>query len=73
MARNSEPRLDRIARGGKGSQATWKSVTQRQLDGAANNMHRETGFCLSKSWKPLICSLKKLPPGKHFEENLLFL
>jgi hypothetical protein len=24
-----------------------------------NNMSREVGFCLSKSWKPLICSLKK--------------
>jgi hypothetical protein len=24
-----------------------------------NNMNREVGFCLSKSWKPLICSLKK--------------
>jgi hypothetical protein len=23
-----------------------------------NNMNREDGFCLSKSWKPLICSLK---------------
>jgi hypothetical protein len=23
-----------------------------------NNMIREDGFCLSKSWKPLICSLK---------------
>jgi hypothetical protein len=26
-----------------------------------NNTNREVGFCLSKSWKPLICSLKKLP------------
>jgi hypothetical protein len=26
-----------------------------------NNMYREVGFCLSKSWKPLICSLKKHP------------
>jgi hypothetical protein len=26
-----------------------------------NNMNREVGFCLSKSWKPLICSLKKPP------------
>jgi hypothetical protein len=26
-----------------------------------NNMDREVGFCLSKSWKPLICSLQKLP------------
>jgi hypothetical protein len=26
-----------------------------------NNMNREAGFCLSKSWKPLICSLKKPP------------
>jgi hypothetical protein len=25
----------------------------------SNNMNREVGFCLSKSWKPLICSLKK--------------
>jgi hypothetical protein len=24
-----------------------------------NNMSREMGFCVSKSWKPLICSLKK--------------
>jgi hypothetical protein len=24
-----------------------------------NNMNREVGFCLSKSWKPLIYSLKK--------------
>jgi hypothetical protein len=28
-----------------------------------NNMNREVGFCLSKSWKPLICSLKK--PSEH--------
>jgi hypothetical protein len=26
-----------------------------------NNMNREAGFCLSKTWKPLICSLKKPP------------
>jgi hypothetical protein len=26
-----------------------------------NNMNREVGFCLSKSWKPLICSLKTPP------------
>jgi hypothetical protein len=26
-----------------------------------NNMKKETGFCLNKSWKPLICSLKKTP------------
>jgi hypothetical protein len=26
-----------------------------------NNMNRLVGFILSKSWKPLICSLKKLP------------
>jgi hypothetical protein len=26
-----------------------------------NNMNREVGFYLSKSWKPLICSLKKPP------------
>jgi hypothetical protein len=25
----------------------------------SNNMNREVGFCLRKSWKPLICSLKK--------------
>jgi hypothetical protein len=25
------------------------------------NMNREVGFCLSKSWKPLTCSLKKPP------------
>jgi predicted GIY-YIG superfamily endonuclease len=24
-----------------------------------NNINREVRFCLSKSWKPLICSLKK--------------
>jgi hypothetical protein len=24
-------------------------------------MNKETGFCLNKSWKPLICSLKKIP------------
>jgi predicted GIY-YIG superfamily endonuclease len=24
-----------------------------------NNMNREVGFCLGKSWKPLICSIKK--------------
>jgi hypothetical protein len=26
-----------------------------------NNMNREMGFCLSSSWKPLVCSLKKHP------------
>jgi hypothetical protein len=26
-----------------------------------NNMNKEAGFCLNKSWKPLICSLKKTP------------
>jgi hypothetical protein len=26
-----------------------------------NNMKREVGFCLSKSWKPLIFSLEKPP------------
>jgi hypothetical protein len=26
-----------------------------------NDVNREVGFCLSKSWKPLICSLKKPP------------
>jgi hypothetical protein len=26
-----------------------------------NNMNREMGFCLSSSWNPLICSLKKPP------------
>jgi hypothetical protein len=26
-----------------------------------NNMNREMCFCLSSSWKPLICSLKKPP------------
>jgi hypothetical protein len=29
----------------------------------SNNMNRETGFCLSKSWKPLVCSLKKISPA----------
>jgi hypothetical protein len=30
-----------------------------------NNMNREDYFCLSKSWKPLICSLKdcRKPPS----------
>jgi hypothetical protein len=30
-----------------------------------NNMEREHGFCLRKSWKPLICSLKdhRMPPS----------
>jgi hypothetical protein len=28
-----------------------------------NNMNKETGFCLNKSWRPLICSLKKTPQG----------
>jgi hypothetical protein len=28
-----------------------------------NYMNREVGFCLSKSWKPLICSLKKPDVG----------
>jgi hypothetical protein len=23
-----------------------------------NNMNKKTGFCLNKSWKPIICSLK---------------
>jgi hypothetical protein len=26
-----------------------------------NNMNKETGFCLNKSWKPIICFLKKTP------------
>jgi hypothetical protein len=26
-----------------------------------NHMNREVGFCLSKTWKPLICSHKKPP------------
>jgi hypothetical protein len=26
-----------------------------------NNMNKETGFCLNKSGKPIICSLKLLP------------
>jgi hypothetical protein len=30
-----------------------------KIDLHLNNMNREVGFCLSKSWKPLICSLKK--------------
>jgi hypothetical protein len=31
-----------------------------------NNMNREDGFCLSKSWKPLICSLKdRRKPHQH--------
>jgi hypothetical protein len=28
-----------------------------------NILNRDVGFCLSKSWKPLICSLKK--PSEH--------
>jgi hypothetical protein len=28
-----------------------------------NNMNRETGFCLSKLWKPLVSSFKKISPG----------
>jgi hypothetical protein len=28
-----------------------------------NNMNREVSFCLSKSWTPLICSLKKPDTG----------
>jgi hypothetical protein len=24
-------------------------------------MNRDVGFCLSQSWKPLICSLQKSP------------
>jgi hypothetical protein len=30
-----------------------------KIDIHRNNMNREMGFCLSKSWEPLICSLKK--------------
>jgi hypothetical protein len=31
-----------------------------------NNMNRENGFCLSKSWKPLISSLKDhWAPSSH--------
>jgi hypothetical protein len=26
-----------------------------------NNMNRDVGFCLSKSWTPLICFLKRPP------------
>jgi hypothetical protein len=29
-----------------------------------NNMNRKTGFCLSKSWKPLVCSVKEMLPGR---------
>jgi hypothetical protein len=30
-----------------------------EIEFHSNNMNKEVGFCLSKSWKPLICSLKK--------------
>jgi hypothetical protein len=31
-----------------------------------NNMNREDGFCLSKSWIPLICSLRDFrKPSQH--------
>jgi hypothetical protein len=30
-----------------------------------NIMNREDGFCLSKSWKPLICSLKRVGNLPH--------
>jgi hypothetical protein len=30
-----------------------------------NSMNRKVGFCLSKSWKPLICSLKKPPEDDY--------
>jgi hypothetical protein len=30
-----------------------------EIDLHPNNKNRKVGFCLSKSWKPLICSLKK--------------
>jgi hypothetical protein len=33
-----------------------------QIELYRNNMNREVGFYLSKSWKPLICFLKKLTP-----------
>jgi hypothetical protein len=32
-----------------------------------NNMNREDGFCLSKSWKPLICSLKDCRKPHHHD------
>jgi hypothetical protein len=36
-----------------------------------NNMNREVEFCLSKSWKPLICSLKKPPEHDARSTRLL--
>jgi hypothetical protein len=40
---------------------TVREATEIELH--VENMNREVGFCLSKSWKPLICSLKK--PREH--------
>jgi hypothetical protein len=34
-----------------------REAIEIELD--CNNMNREVGFCLSKSWKPLNCSIKK--------------
>jgi hypothetical protein len=41
-----------------------REATETELH--PNNMNRENGFCLSKSWKPLICSLKdRRKPPQH--------
>jgi hypothetical protein len=33
-----------------------------------NNMNREDDFCLRKSWKPLICSLRdSRKPSEHYD------
>jgi hypothetical protein len=48
---STTPYMDRIIR---------KAI---EIELHPNNMNREVVFCLSKSWKPLICSLKK--PLQH--------
>jgi hypothetical protein len=41
-----------------------REATENELH--PNNMNREDSFCLSKSWKPLICSLKDhREPSSH--------